>query len=98
MASLTRTGTETHPAPYPRHDPVNGYSNLTHQDDRCPDPCECRGTGRLNVWLLALDDPDGCPHPTEGVGNASMPRCTAGHLRRVVGDKDTVKPILVVDP
>ena len=25
MASLNRTCNETHPAPYPRHDPVNGY-------------------------------------------------------------------------
>ena len=28
MASLNRTCTETHPAPYPRHDPVNGYGQL----------------------------------------------------------------------
>ena len=28
MASLNKTCTETHPAPYPRHDPVNDYQAL----------------------------------------------------------------------
>ena len=37
MASLNRTCTETHPAPYPRHDPVNGYDpeTLSASDTSC---------------------------------------------------------------
>ena len=85
MASLNRTCTETHPAPLPRHDPVNGYvsnavasyrraSFMVNSNTARATSCLANGrtTQRLPVGVSALSFLNA--HVFDGLGDAVLDR------------------------
>ena len=65
MASLNRTCTETHPAPYPRHDPVNGYPGGQRSPPAAQQPVPAGWRSRMASLNRTCTETHPAPYPRE---------------------------------